>query len=110
MENEKRFAVISEANIIENIIVASEIEFVQMFFENNLIVEENQNTGIAVIGMRYSNSLNRFEQPNLYSSWTFDEDSFLWKPPIPYPDSPLPHFWSEEAASWVLIPDATFED
>lgn len=36
-----------------------------------------------------------------YPSWTFDEESGMWVPPIPYPDDDGLYDWDEESQNWV---------
>jgi hypothetical protein len=38
---------------------------------------------------------------NGFVSWTFDEETCLFKPPIPYPSDGKPYRWNEETTSWV---------
>ena len=37
-----------------------------------------------------------------YASWTFDEDTCLYVPPVPYPDNTYtPADWDEDAQDWL---------
>lgn len=36
-----------------------------------------------------------------FASWTFDEETCSFVPPIPYPDDGLFYIWNEESLSWV---------
>lgn len=38
---------------------------------------------------------------NRYPSWTFNEDTCWFDPPVPYPDDGKPYQWNEETQSWV---------
>ena len=40
--------------------------------------------------------------PN-WSSWSFDEATCSFKPPIPYPQDGKPYWWDEATLSWVEI-------
>ena len=41
---------------------------------------------------------------NGYSSWTFDEDTCSYIPPINQPDDGKRYKWDEQSNSWILIP------
>ena len=43
----------------------------------------------AGIGYYYDEARDAFIQPKLYESWTLDEDTCLWQPPIPYPSNSI---------------------
>jgi hypothetical protein len=43
-------------------------------------------------------------QRQLYPSWTFDEPSCKWVPPIPYPTDGGFYAWDEATLSWVTPP------
>ena len=35
-----------------------------------------------------------------FSSWTFNEQSFAWEPPVPRPDYNVDYRWDENSLSW----------
>ena len=50
----------------------------------------------AGIGYTYDSSRDAFIEPQTYASWTLDETTCTWKPPIPYPDDGLFYKWDEQ--------------
>lgn len=42
-----------------------------------------------------------FVPPRPFLSWQFDEESWSWKPPKPYPNDNLKYFWNEERCEWM---------
>jgi len=60
---------------------------------------------IEVISEADFNQLKRdeFFARRHYPSWTFDEETLLWCPPIPYPEDGNKYRWDEETTSWVLL-------
>lgn len=42
-----------------------------------------------------------FCAPQPFASWIFNEDTCLWDPPVPEPESEIPHRWDETTTSWV---------
>jgi hypothetical protein len=51
----------------------------------------------AGIGDTYDPILDAFYQPQPFPSWTLDEETCVWEPPVPYPGESL---WDEETLSW----------
>lgn len=54
----------------------------------------------AGIGYIYDEKLDAFYAEKPYPSWTLDEDSCVWLPPVPYPDDGL-YDWDEDSQQWV---------
>jgi hypothetical protein len=57
----------------------------------------------AAIGYLYDSGRDAFIPPKPFASWSLDEFSCLWVPPVPYPDDGLSYEWNEESLSWVEI-------
>jgi hypothetical protein len=57
----------------------------------------------AGIGYLYDAQRDAFYLPQPFPSWTLDEETCLWEPPIPYPNDDQRYIWNEEAQSWDLI-------
>jgi hypothetical protein len=53
----------------------------------------------AGIGMVYDQENDAFRGPQPFESWTLNEDTFLWEPPV---ERPLEgnFIWNEETTSW----------
>ena len=56
----------------------------------------------AGIGFKYDELRDAFIPPQPYPSWTLDEQSCLWQPPIPQPID-VPNVWDEESLTWIEI-------
>jgi hypothetical protein len=54
----------------------------------------------AGIGYSYDEVLDAFIPPQIYPSWTLNEDSCLWEAPVPYPIDNKIYEWNEEEQSW----------
>jgi hypothetical protein len=65
-----------------------------------------QDGGIALrknyagIGYTYDSTRDAFIPPRPWASWTLNEDTCLWEPPIAYPDKLHLFVWDEETLSW----------
>ena len=57
----------------------------------------------AGIGYTYDSERDAFYAPQPYPSWTLDDDTCLWQPPIPMPDDGKMYSWDEETLSWKEI-------
>ena len=55
----------------------------------------------AGVGYIYDKDRDAFYKPSPpYPSWSLDEDSCTWKPPIPHPDGDDDYTWNEDTQSW----------
>ena len=57
----------------------------------------------AGIGMLYDSTRDAFYAPQPYASWTLNETSCLWEPPVAYPDDDKDYMWNEDTTSWVEV-------
>ena len=60
----------------------------------------------AGIGYTYDQARDAFIPPQPFPSWTLDETTFLWQPPIPYPDDGNQYLWDDENQQWQLVDGA----
>ena len=57
----------------------------------------------AGIGYAYDRQRDAFIPPQPYPSWTLDEASCLWEPPVPYPNDGHTYTWDEAAQAWTPV-------
>lgn len=57
----------------------------------------------AGIGYKYDSQRDAFIPPQPHSSWTLNETTCLWEPPVSYPDDGQMYIWHEANTSWGLI-------
>jgi hypothetical protein len=55
----------------------------------------------AGVGDTYNESLDAFIPPKPFESWTLDESTCLWNPPIEYPEDGKIYRWDEGLLIWV---------
>lgn len=56
----------------------------------------------AGLGDIYDENLDIFISPKPYPSWTLEESTGLWNPPVPYPSSSEHNYiWDENIIDWV---------
>ena len=56
----------------------------------------------AGIGDTYDADRDAFYSPRPYASWTLNDDSCLWEPPVARPDDGI-YEWNEGTTSWVEV-------
>jgi hypothetical protein len=60
-------------------------------------------------GIGYTFDGTGFYAPQPFPSWTLNQDSYLWEPPVPYPtdigtpESPKFYQWDETTKNWVEV-------
>jgi hypothetical protein len=56
----------------------------------------------AGIGYTYDQNRDAFIPPKPFASWTLNEDTCLWEPPVPYPADGM-YTWDEETTTWKEV-------
>jgi len=63
----------------------------------------------AGVGYSYDSERDAFIPPKIYNSWTLDEETCLWNPPVAMPSDGKIYSWNEETLSWdeveIVIPE-----
>lgn len=57
----------------------------------------------AGIGFTYDSVRDAFIPPKPYNSWTLNEETCFWTPPIPRPTDGKNYGWDEEKQEWYWI-------
>lgn len=60
----------------------------------------------AGVGYSYDDQRDAFIPPKLYSSWSLDEQTCLWVPPVPKPEDGKQYAWDEPTTSWMEVVNA----
>lgn len=68
----------------------------------------------AGIGYTYDEERDAFIPPRIFESWSLNEESCLWEPPMPIPmdkfdenGNMIHHAWNEESQTWEPIEEAS---
>jgi len=101
--------------IVEKVIVA-EADFFDTFVDDSAgeWIETSYNTyggehklggtplrkNFAGPGYRFDSTRDAFYAPQPYPSWTLDEDTCLWEPPVAMPDDDKKYTWNEITQAW----------
>ena len=65
--------------------------------------EGRQRKNYAGLGYSYDRTRNAFIPPQPFASWTLNEDSCLWEPPVAYPTDGKMYRWDEDTTNWVEV-------
>jgi len=57
----------------------------------------------ASVGFTYDSSRDAFIEPKPYNSWTLNETTCLWEPPVAYPSDGKSYEWDEVNQEWVEV-------
>jgi hypothetical protein len=57
----------------------------------------------AGIGFTYDSERDAFYAPQPYPSWTLDEATCIWQPPVACPTDETRYQWDESIGNWVSI-------
>jgi hypothetical protein len=103
--------------IVTNVIVADQ-DFVDSYIDHEAgrWIQTSYNTiggvhteggtplrkNFASIGGVYDAERDAFYLQQPYPSWTLNEDTCLWNPPVAYPDDGNIYIWNEETQAWDL--------
>lgn len=55
----------------------------------------------AGIGFAYDEQRDAFIPPKPYASWTLNEETCNWEPPVPMPEGDGMYAWDEDTLSWT---------
>jgi len=57
----------------------------------------------ASVGYTYDEDRDAFIPPKPFASWTLNETTCLWDPPVVKPDDGQRYTWNEENQTWDLV-------
>lgn len=57
----------------------------------------------ATINGHYDRDRDAFYPERIYKSWTLNEETCMWEPPIPYPTDGNRYKWDEVNLVWVKV-------
>ena len=111
-----------ETGIVTNVISAEQ-PFIDSHYPSEEWVQTSYNThggkhygqdgledsGVALrynyagIGYTYDTTKDAFIEPQPFSSWTLDETTCQWEPPVAYPTDDKRYKWDEDTTAWVEV-------
>lgn len=64
----------------------------------------------ASVGYKYDEARDAFIPPQDYPSWSLDENTCKWVPPVPRPNTDSEVIWHEPTQEWVVVYYPTEEE
>jgi len=99
------FAKINQDNIVTEVIVAEQ-DFINSgavgdsFLWIQTSYNNNFRKNFAGIGYTYDKIRDAFIPPQPFPSWTLDEDTCRWEPPVAHPNDGNIYEWNETDQQW----------
>lgn len=108
--------IVAEPEFFNTFVDSSPGEWIQTSYNTRGGVHYNPETGepsadqskalrknYAGIGYTYDKVRYAFIPPQPYASWTLNEDTCLWDPPVAYPTDGKVYKWDEDTTNWVEV-------
>jgi hypothetical protein len=93
--------------VVVNIIVATEAHILTIPGQF-VKINDALNANMCSTGSSYNKEKNAFARQKPYGSWTLNEDTFIWEPPVAKPLSGI-SIWDEESLVWVDVTPVEIE-
>ena len=108
--------IVAEADFFDNFVDSSPGQWLQTSYNtrggvhyqpNTTTPSEDQTKALkknyAGIGFTYDATRDAFIPPQPFASWTLNEDSCLWEPPVPMPEDGKVYRWDEDTTTWIEV-------
>lgn len=96
----KTYAEIDNDNKVINTIKASE-SFISSL--PGVFIECTELTRMGSLAMTYNKEKNKFVHAKPFPSWTLDNETLEWNPPVAKPDQENPYMWDEDSQAWISL-------
>lgn len=96
---------VMQGGVVTNVIVADEdaAEILALILsEADEFILVTDATGPALIGGDVLN--DHFRSAQTYPSWLWDDESWSWVAPTPYPEDGNGYTWDEDTLAWIPFP------
>ena len=87
----------AEADFFDSFVDDSPGEWIQTSYTGSI------RKNYAGIGHIYDSVRDAFYEVQPYASWTLNETTCIWEPPVVYPDDGKQYEWNEDTTNWVEI-------
>lgn len=95
--------IVAEQEFIDNLVDTSPGTWIQTSYNTRDGVHTDGGTPLrknfAGVGFTYDSELDAFIPPKPYPSWTLDNTTCVWEPPVACP-SEGEYSWNEETQTW----------
>jgi hypothetical protein len=98
---------VAEPEFFDTFIDDTPGEWIQTSYNTHGGVHSNDETPLrknfAGIGYTYDKTRDAFIPPKAYPSWTLNETTCLWEPPVARPTDGELYTWNEETQTWDAV-------
>ena len=102
--------IVAEPEFFETFVDSSPGEWIQTSYNTHGGVHRDGGTPLrknyAGTGFTYDKTRDAFIPPKPHESWTLNEQSCLWEPPVAMPTNGKRYSWNEDAQNWVEVEPA----
>jgi hypothetical protein len=99
--------IVAEPEFFETFVDTSPGEWIQTSYNTRGGVHTLGGTPLrgnfAGVGFTYDSTNDVFYEPQPYPSWTLNETTWLWEPPVAMPTDGKDYTWNESTTSWDLV-------
>lgn len=96
--------IVAEQDFVDNIVDDSPGEYIQTSYNTFGGVHLDGGTPLrknyAQVGGNYDYANDAFYDHQPYTSWTLNNTSYIWEPPVAYPDDDKQYTWNETDQTW----------
>lgn len=116
-ENKVVQVIVAEPEFFETFVDTSPGEWIQTSYNTHGGVHYRDDTSdtpsadqskalrknFAGVGYTYDRTRDAFIPPKPFESWTLNEETCLWEPPVKYPEDNKFYSWNEEQQKWIEV-------
>ena len=101
--------IVAEQDFIDNMVDDSPGKWIQTSYNTYGGAHRDGGTPLrknyAGIGFTYDKTRDAFIPPKPFDSWTLNDDTCLWEPPVAFPSDieTVQYDWNEETQSWDAV-------
>ena len=96
--------IVADSDFFDSFVDTSPGRWIKTSYNTRAGVHVDNETPIrknyAGVGYTYDKIKDAFYAPQPFASWTLDQTSCLWKPPVDYPSGNGIYKWNEQTTSW----------
>lgn len=96
--------IVAEAEFFDTFVDTSPGEWIQTSYNTiggeHLLGGTPLRKNYAGIGFTYDATRDAFIPPQEFDSWTLNESTCLWEPPVAYPSDGKDYRWNETTTAW----------
>ena len=99
--------IVAEPEFFDTFVDSTPGEWIQTSYNTKGGVHLNGGTPLrynyASVGDNYDAQADAFYQPQPYTGWVLNTDTYLWEPPIERPDDGNKYKWDNDTENWVQV-------